>query len=240
MSTLVWLGLVLAALWLLGRLLERHIQVLVLLLSDRPATAAALYDLLVLPGVVLHELSHAAVAVMLRVPVISVDLFRFRRGRDARQGEVVVARVDPLRMSLIGAAPLLAGTAVLLVLVGAIGPLPPGFAAIAALPVLLGSARSALLLYLLFAVANTMFPSASDRAAWWPIAVIVAGLTLLLLAFGVRPEVPAAWTIGLVAAVQRLLAALVPVLTLDVVLLCVVIAGASIAGRLRGRRVLYR
>ena len=146
MSTLVWLGLVLAALWLLGRLLERHIQVLVLLLSDRPATAAALYDLLVLPGVVLHELSHAAVAVMLRVPVISVDLFRFRRGRDARQGEVVVARVDPLRMSLIGAAPLLAGTAVLLVLVGAIGPLPPGFAAIAALPVLLGSARSALLL----------------------------------------------------------------------------------------------
>ena len=146
MSTLIWLGLVLAALWLLGRLLERHIQVLVLLLSGSPAAAAALYDLLVLPGVVLHELSHAAVAVVLRVPVISVDLFRFRRGRDARQGEVVVARVDALRMSLIGAAPLLAGVCVLLVLVRALGPLPSGFGGLTMLPLLLGNARSALLL----------------------------------------------------------------------------------------------
>jgi len=240
MSTLAWLGLVLAALWLLGRLLERHIQVLVLLLSGRPAAAAALYDLLVLPGVVLHELSHAVVALVLHVPVLRVDLFRFRRGSDACQGEVVVARVDALRMSLIGAAPLLAGTVVLLVLVRALGPLPSGFAAIGALPVLLGNARSALLVYLLFAVANTMFPSASDRAAWWPIAVVAAGVAVLLFAFGVRAQVPAAWTIGPVAAVQRLLAALLPVLVLDVLLLLFVVAGESIAGRLRGRRVLYR
>lgn len=240
MSTLVWLGLVLAALWLLGRLLERHIQVLVVLLSGRAAAAAALYDVLVLPGVVLHELSHAVVAVVLRVPVISVDLFRFRRGRDSRQGEVVVARVDPLRMSLIGAAPLLAGTLVLLVLVRALGPLPSGFGAIAALPVLLGNARSALLLYLLFAIANTMFPSASDRAAWWPVAVAVTGLSLLLWAFDMRADLPPSWSDGLAAGVKRLLAALLPVLALDVLLLLLVVAGESIAARLRGRRVLYR
>lgn len=240
MGSLAWFGLVSAALWLLGRLLERHIQVLVLLLSGRPSAAAAVYDLLVLPGVVLHELSHAAVAVVLGVRVISIDLFRFRRGRDARQGEVVVARVDALRMSLIGAAPLLAGAVVLLLLVRALGPLPSGFSAVAQLPFLLGNARSALLVYLLFAVANTMFPSASDRAAWWPIALVAAGLILLLLAFGVRAEVPTTWSSALIAAVQQLLAALLPVLVLDILCLLLVVCCESIVGRLRGRRVLYR
>src|SRR3712207_6449637 len=90
-----------AALWLLSMMLASNLQGFVLLLTRSPAAASVVYDLLVLPGVVLHEAAHLLAALVLRVRVIQVDLFRFRRPGDLRQGEVLVERVDPLRMSLI-------------------------------------------------------------------------------------------------------------------------------------------
>src|SRR4028119_605145 len=106
---ILWLVLVLAALWGLGVVLAQHTQGLILLLGGSARVAVAACDVLVLPGVVLHELSHMLVAWLLGVRVLRVRLFQFRRLHDPRQGEVVVAHADPLRMSLIGAAPLLGG-----------------------------------------------------------------------------------------------------------------------------------
>jgi Zn-dependent protease len=124
MGDLLWLCSVLFVLWFLGVLLSRHIQGLILLVSGSPRIATVVYDVLVLPGVVLHELSHAAVALTLGIRVLRINLFQFRSANDVRQGEVVVAKADPLRMSIVGAAPLIGGLIALLLLVRWLDPPP--------------------------------------------------------------------------------------------------------------------
>lgn len=238
----VWLCVVLAGLWLLGALLARHLQGLILLLSGSPRVASSAYDLLVLPGVVLHELCHVALARLLGIRVLHVNLFQLRRQGDARQGEVVVAKADPLRMSLVGAAPLLGGMIALLLLVRWLDPPAIGLdrAVLTQLRALLADPWSALGLYLLVAVANTMFPSAADRQAWWVVGVIVVlGLGLLLL-LGVRLELPPLWLSALTTQAQRLTTALVQVVLVDLAVLVVVLLLELLIGRIRGRRVVYR
>jgi hypothetical protein len=242
MSPLLLLVGVLALLWLLGTWLARHIQGLILLLTGSVRIATISYDALVLPGVMLHELSHALVALLLGVRVLRVNLFQFRNLYDPRQGEVIVARADPLRMSLIGAAPLFGGLAVLTLLVRS---LLPETAALGALTLvhlgpLLGNWRALLVLYLLFAIANTMFPSEADRQAWWTVGAVTIGVSLLLWLLGVQPELPPAWLVTLTSYADRLVAALVPVIIVDVVVLAVVLILESLVSRVRGRRVIYR
>ncbi len=241
MTVLLWLCAVFAALWFLGALLSRHIQGLVLLLSGSARLATATYDVLVLPGVVLHELSHAAVALLLGIRVLSINLFQFRGQGDARQGEVVVAKADPLRMSFVGAAPLFAGVGCLLLLVRWLDPpvVALDLAAVGQVGTLLSHWSTALALYLLFAIANTMFPSEADREAWWIVGgalVLLAGLLFLL---GIRPELPPRWVALLVAHAQGLAAALIPVIVVDVVCLAVVLLLELLVSRIRGRRVVY-
>lgn len=237
-----WLCAVLALLWLLGVLLSRHIQGLVVLITGRPRVATVVYDLLVLPGVVLHELSHVVAALALGLRVMRINLFQFRRAGDARQGEIMVARADPLRMSLVGAAPLLSGIVLLLLLVRWIDPPPVGFdlQALRQLPPLLRDPRSALGLYLLVAVANTMFPSEADRQAWWVVGVALLVLLGGLVLFGVRPELPPTWASALTRQADLLIAALLPVALIDGVLLAAVVLLELVVGRIRGRRVVYR
>jgi hypothetical protein len=242
MSAWLWLFGVLAGLWLLGVLLSRHIQGLILLLSNRPHVATMIYDLLVLPGVVLHELSHVLVALLLGLRVLQVNLFQFRSRHDPRQGEVVVTKADPLRMSVVGAAPLLGGIAVLLLLVRWIDPPTVGLdlAAVDQLRRQLRDPLTALGTYLIFAIANTMFPSEADRRAWWVVGAVLFVLAAVLLALGVRPELPPLWIERLAFQADQLTAALLPVLVVDVVILVVVLILEMLVSRIRGRRVIYR
>ncbi|HEX6292135.1 MAG TPA: hypothetical protein VFZ66_23305 [Herpetosiphonaceae bacterium] len=241
MIALLWLLGVLAGLWLLGVLLSRHIQGLILLLTGSSRIATTIYDLLVLPGVVLHELSHVVIALLLGLRVLQINLFQFRSRNDPRQGEVIVTKADPLRMSLVGAAPLVGGLAVLLLLVRWLDPPTVGFdlAAFGQLRQQLRDPIAALGAYLLFAIANTMFPSEADRRAWWVVGVVALGLGVALLALGVRPTIPPAWVATLAAQAEQLTAALRPVVVVDVVCLVVVLILEMLISRIRGRRVLY-
>jgi hypothetical protein len=230
------------SIWFLGVLLSRHIQGLLLLLTRNQRIATAGYDLVVLPGVVLHELSHAAIALLLGIRVLSINLFQFRGRNDPRQGEVVVAKADPFRMSIVGAAPLFFGVAALLLLVRWIDPPTVGLnlAALSQLRTLLTDWSSTLGLYLLFAIANTMFPSAADRKAWWTVGIVFFGIAAVLLLLGVRPQLPPRWMTVMVAQANLLTSLLLPVIVLDVVCLVVVLVLELLVGRLRGQRVMYR
>ena len=242
MTTLLWLSGVLVALWFLSVLLSRHIQGLLLLLSGSSRIATAAYDVLVLPGVVLHELSHVLVALLLGIRVLSINLFQFRGQGDTRQGEVVVAKADPLRMSLVGAAPLFGGIALLLLLVRWLDP-PPftlDFVVLSQLRTLLAHWSTGLSLYLLFAIANTMFPSEADRKAWWVVGVAVLIVGAIVLLLGVQPELPPAWVSVLRAQADQLTAGLLPVIVIDLVFLVLVLLLEMLIGRVRGRRVVYR
>lgn len=239
MESFLWLCIVLAALWWLGLQLARHLQGLILLLSGSTRIASIIYDLLVFPGVVLHELCHALFALITGVRIMRIDLFRFRRLNDARQGEVVVAHTDPVRLSLIGAAPLFGGIGALLLLMRWLDP-PQGFDAILAFGTLLRDPRSALGLYLVVAIANTMFPSEADRKAWPVVGLVLLIGGALLLAFGVRPSFPPQWVLTVTEAIDRLRTTLLPVLLIDVICVAILLALETIVSRVRGRRVVYR
>ena len=242
MGDLLWLCSVLFVLWFLGVLLSRHIQGLILLVSGSPRIATVVYDVLVLPGVVLHELSHAAVALTLGIRVLRINLFQFRSANDVRQGEVVVAKADPLRMSIVGAAPLIGGLIALLLLVRWLDP-PPIALDIGMFDQLrqqLGTPLATLGLYRLFAIANTMFPSAADRQAWWVVGTVLLVGAVLLLVLGVRPAIPPRWLDVLAAQARQLTAVLVPVIIIDGLVLVVVLLLELVVSRVRGRRVIYR
>jgi len=238
MEAVLWLVLVLAALWLLSVVLAQHIQGLILLLGGSARVAVAVYDVLVLPGVVLHELSHMLMAWLLGVRVLRVRLFQFRRLHDPRQGEVVVAQADPVRMSIIGAAPLVGGIAVLVLL----RPLLLAFLddqfSFALLSDVLQTPRALAVLYLVVAVTNTMFPSAADRQAWR--VVLLGALLLGALVIGLRLTVPLTWITTITNAAERLTALLWPVLVIDFVVLTLVLLAEVLVGRVRGRRIVYR
>jgi hypothetical protein len=190
----LWPFLVLfCALVLLTQWITKHIQGIGLLLTQDGQIALYIYFVLILPGIVLHELSHALVAWLLgvRVRKFSVGIRRKRRGGSVALGSVEIARADPLRSSLIGLAPLIAGSAVVLVIGNQVFGLHPFV--VNDLNRLWSEMRSIyrtpdfwLWVYLVFAVSNAMLPSAADRHAWGTalifLGILVASLYLTGLA----------------------------------------------------------
>jgi hypothetical protein len=181
-----------APLLFLQRSLHREIQAVFLLLTRQPEIAVALFSLLFLPGVLLHEISHYLMARLLGVHTgrFSVLPQKMEDGR-LLLGFVETAATDFFRDALIGAAPLITGGAFVV------------FAGLSRMGLntlwdsLAGGQSSAFIIvltslterpdfwlwfYLAFTVSSTMLPSASDRRAWLPlflVILILLGLTLL-------------------------------------------------------------
>jgi len=228
LSAWLWLVLAFVPLMFLERWVHRHLQGIWLLVVRDPDLALVLYSLLMLPGVLVHEASHwvAATVLGVRAGRMSVVPERMPDGT-LRLGYVETEHVDPLREALIGAAPLIAGAAVI-VFVGysRLGVVPVGQAlaqgdllgVVQAAATMTGLPNFWLWLYLIFTVSNSMLPSASDRRAWWPVLATLAALTVLLLAFGLGPLLMQAVGAPLDTATRALAAAFSITVGLDVVL----------------------
>ena len=174
----------------LQRLLHREIQSVIYLLTRNLQLTIALFSFLFLPGVFLHELSHYLMAWILGVPTHGFSLIphTLPDGR-LQMGYVETRRTDIVRDSLIGLAPLIAGS--LFVSYAAIdrlhlhmlwdvlrnGQLNLFWLGLSLLPQV---KDFYLWFYLTFVVAGTMMPSESDRNAWLPLGVWLG--TLLGLA----------------------------------------------------------
>jgi len=163
--------------------------------------ALVLYFVIVLPGVAIHELSHWLMAKGLGVRVSKLSLGPRRRGRAKRVslGSVRVGKVDPVRASLIGLAPLFGGTIAILL----IGYLVLDVAQVVefmagrgmggffeALGELLRVPDSWLWLYLIFAISNAMLPSDSDMESVRPVLIFLALLAAAILVVGGLPSIP--------------------------------------------------
>jgi len=191
-ASLIWLVASLVFFLVVQRWLHQEIQILFYLLTRRINLALTLFALLFLPGVLLHETSHFLVARLLGVrtrrfsliPQVTVDA-------RLRLGYVETAQVDVLRDTLIGAAPLLIGGAVVAYLgiyqlgiaplfaLASQGNWDQLWAALGALP---DHPDFWLWFYLTFTISSMMMPSPSDRQAWLPVILVVvflAGLALL-------------------------------------------------------------
>ena len=186
---------------LVKRWITQHLQELSLRWVGDAEVALVLYFVVVLPGVVVHEVSHWLMATVLGVRVRRFSIGPVRKGRSRRVslGSIQVGKVDPIRASLIGLAPLLGGTAVILL----IGTLVLGVSdlaeiitsqgwegVVAALGHLLRVPDFWLWLYLIFAISNAMLPSESDMATIRPVLIFLGIVAAVVLVVGGVPTIP--------------------------------------------------
>lgn len=194
----IWVVVSFGILLIMQRWIHRHLHGVSMLLTRRAEWAVVLYSLVLFPGVFLHELSHWLAATLLFVRTGSFSIIP-RRQPD---GSIVLGYVEyyksrslgPIRESLVGGAPLVAGTAIILLIGYKIFGVTDLAAAIQsgdisqitlAIQQTLATNDILVWLYLLFAVSNAMMPSPADRRAWpgFLLVLAVVGVALYLLGF---------------------------------------------------------
>lgn len=189
LSATLQLGVVLWLLLWADRWLHRNLQGLMYLITEDKDIGLWLYAIILLPGVTLHELSHAFMAGVLGVKIGKINILPRRVNKRVQLGYVPVANTDFLRASLVGFAPLLLGGTVSVIIGHTIFSTPEVITALSAgnwvggLQGLRDGLREPdfwLWAYLVFAIGNTMLPSRSDIHAW-PFLIIL----LALLAAGI-------------------------------------------------------
>jgi hypothetical protein len=197
LSGLLWCIATLVPLAFLQRLLHREIQASFLILSRSPEFSIALFSILFLPGVLLHEFSHYLIALIVGVQTAHFSLIpqMLPNGR-LQLGYVETMKSDIFRDSLIGAAPLIAGGSVVAYLAVTRLDLLPlwdtfrngQFNLVWLGVTLLPQTQDfPLWFYLLFTISSTMLPSQSDRHAWLPLGVTIAVLLALAILAGAGP-----------------------------------------------------
>ena len=179
------------------RMLHQELQRLFLVVTRRPAFALGLFSVLFFPGVLLHEASHYLMAKVLWVRTRRLSLIpEVHPDGKMRMGYVEVAKVDIVRNSLVGIAPLLTGGSLIAYLSSHQLDLQPLIAFVD-----LGEWMSFydyiidlpnlpdfwLWFYVALAISSTMLPSPSDRRAWLPLLLVLVGLAALAAVAGAGP-----------------------------------------------------
>jgi hypothetical protein len=193
---LLWALVALLLLRWTERWIHCHLQQFSLQLTGNRTVALVTYAVLLFPGVVLHELSHWFFARLLGIHTGRVSLLP-ARGQDGQlqlgSVEYQAGGLDPVRESLVGAAPLITGCAALFLIANHLYGIPVATVAFTS-----GELRSVLDLlghglqqpdfwlwfYLIFTIANAMMPSPADRRAWPAFLVILALAVVVLLILG--------------------------------------------------------
>jgi hypothetical protein len=166
-----------------------------------------IYGFLFLPGVLLHEGSHWLVAKLLRVRTHRFSLVpTWVDEGTLRFGYVEMTKTDHFRASLVGLAPMVLGTAAVLLIALEVLALDVVFGvmiegdlslAYAQFKGVLNQPDVWLWMYLLITISNMMLPSASDRASWVPVGVFLALLLIPVILW--QPDVAKIeWLNGLV------------------------------------------
>ncbi len=245
MAPLIWFVATLIPLLVLVRWVHRHLIELTFLLTDHKESTIYIYAILLLPGVALHELSHYVAARFLGVRVYEVSLRpTVRRNRSVRLGFVRMRRPDALRGLLIGLAPLVVGSLVV-VLIGQ---------QVFDLGVAVEAARSGepaeiwafikaafdvpdawIWFYLIFAISNAMLPSPADREGLWAVVAFVGLALALAIGADWGPDLLAHLVEPTNSALTLLTAAFAVTLFVDAIFLAIFLALKWLVGHLFGR-----
>ncbi len=244
----LWLAVTLVLLALIERWIHRHLQGVALLVASDREIAIVLYAVPLLPGVVLHELSHAAAALLLGVRIGRISLRPKLTGERIQLGFVPIQKTDPVRGSLIGLAPLLAGSAVILLIGYAVFGLGGVGVALASLDWdgLTASLREMLSVpdawvwaYVIFTVSNTMMPSRSDRQSWAPVVLFLALVAATIAVSGLGPMVAATLAKPVAIGVRWLAAMTTLTVMIDLPFMLAIAVTERVVSRVKGTEVTY-
>lgn len=142
-----------------------------------------LLAMIFLPGTIIHELSHFLTAVILFVKVGRIEFIPKRTENNLMLGSVEIAKTDPIRRCLIGFAPVLVGT---LVVVGAIFLFDKNISFFQSKNVAIFVLSVLVLIYLLFAISNTMFSSSKDVEGAVATLITIGIISLIFYLIGFR------------------------------------------------------
>lgn len=161
-------------LFLLSKNISKKFYTLLYGIFKNKRFAIYAYSVLFLPGTFIHEFSHFLIALVMLVPVGSVELLPKIEGDHVRLGSVEIAKTDLVRNVIIGLAPMIVGIGLIVCLVDIISSRG-----------LLGNIwYLSLLSYLIFEIGNTMYSSKKDldgALVLFLFIVIVLGIWFLLL-----------------------------------------------------------
>ena len=183
--------ILLAGLWWLSWRIGLLIQEIVYLITGSEDLAMVILFLVYLPGILVHEASHWLVARILGLKTSKFRVWPKYTRNTIGLGSVTVSSGGAVWDSLVGLAPLLVGSA-LIVLIGEqvfdtqtlafawrTGRLLDGLTLV--LDGLAHKPDSLLWSYLLFAIANAMMPSASDRAPLKSLGIYIVLIAALFV-----------------------------------------------------------
>jgi len=249
LPTLLAFALLVMLLYWLQRWTNQHVQGIGVLLFGSSDAGMALLWFVLLPGVVLHELSHWLMARLLGVPTGRLRLVPSVQGKQVVLGSVEVKRTDPLRDSLVGLAPFLAGTLALLAIgywvfdAASLGLAwqRGDWGQIAALLLAAFRVNDAWLwLYLIVAISNAMMPSPSDRESWRLVLIYLAIVAVIMLLFGGLPTLPASLMAALNSGLRTLTYAFALALVISLAFALLLALLERLLSGLRGRKVVYK
>lgn len=248
----LWVVVALLVLVLLQRWIHTHLHGVSLLLVGRPDWAIIVYAIILFPGVLLHEVSHWLTATLLRVRTGGFSLLPRRQPDGTLQLGYVEYyksdRVGPIRESLIGGAPLVAGTLVILLIGFRVFGVTDLAAAVQtgdvdiltnALTSLLATPFFMLWVYLIFAISNAMLPSRSDRHAWPAFLLFMAMLSVALFLVGSRTGLLDNLATPLATVFGYLGTAFSIAIAVDIIFMAVIAFLENILSRVRGMSVVY-
>jgi len=195
-------------LFLISRAIIKLLYLFIFLPTKHQTTSNHFIALLFLPGTVIHEFSHAAVAKLLRVPVGKITLYPHKDelSGEIKAGSVEIGKKDIFRLALIGIAPLIVGMSLLTLLVYSLYsfsfpplPLDSSTAALAKVEALAkwdlsltalvapyNNPQTPLIILGLFMLSTTMFTSRKDLREVVIVLPILIALGIILYLIGIR------------------------------------------------------
>ncbi len=233
---------------LLTRWITHHLQGLMFLLGADEEVIMYLQFILLFPGILVHELAHWLTAKLLGVRTLDFSVWPKRKTKGKVQyGAVRIAQTDIVRGSLIGLAPLVLAS----LLIIAIGRYALGTEALrqamasgewgqvwSALSQSMRAADFWLWMYLIFAISNAMFPSESDREAWKPLLLYGAVVAVVLYLVGWKPPLESVQA-AVARALNPLIYAFAVTAAVDFFFAVVIGLVEIVIGQLLGKRVVY-
>lgn len=176
MEILALFILELFVLFLFSRILQRNLSLFIFQITKSMKWTISILAFIFLPGTFIHELAHFLMARIVLVPVGKMEFLPKQDGERVKLGSVMIGRCDPFRRLLIGVAPFLVGTTLIILTLF-----------IAEKESLWGvNYAIIIILYILFEIGNSMFSSKKDLEGAVAVVLLVLITIVALYLLGVR------------------------------------------------------
>ncbi len=227
--------------------ISTHFQLITWLITGNRKLAVIVYSLIFLPGIIIHEISHFFMAAFLGVRTGEITIFPSVSTEDGEQhlGSVEVTKTDMFRSSLIGIAPLIFGSVIIIAVTKWQFPQILNNLSQFSWPLnqlliegknILAIPLNLIWIYLIFAISNTMFVSSADRRSWPAMIILLLLISGLAISTGTATSIIQSLKTPLMIGINILNAAFFISLVIDVIFIVPLLVLEKLLARFRHKQ----